>query len=66
VALLLPVAAETKTDTKASEGGGGGAPGTRAEVPLQPMMKTTVRQFVPLKPMEGHGGVDIHLQPVED
>ncbi|KAK4815368.1 hypothetical protein QYF61_001356 [Mycteria americana] len=54
-------------DTKVSEeGGGGGAPGTRAEIPLQPMVKTMVRQAVPLQPMEVNGGADIHLQPVED
>ena len=40
-------------DTKVrEEGGGGGAPGARAEIPLQPM--------------EVNGGADIHLQPVED
>ena len=54
-------------DTKVSEeGGGGGAPGTRAEIPLQPLVKTMVRQAVSLQPMEVHGGADIHLQPVED
>ena len=54
-------------DTKVSEeGGGGGAPGARAEIPLQPMGKTMVRQAVPLQPMEVHGGADIHLQPMED
>ena len=54
-------------DTKVSEEGEGGvAPGTRAEVPLQPMVKATVRQAVPLQPMEVHGGADIHLQPMED
>ena len=54
-------------DTKVSEeGGGGGAPGTGAEIPLQPAVKTMVRQAVPLQPMEIHGGADIHLQPVED
>ena len=54
-------------DTKVKEeGGGGGAPGARAEIPLQPMLKTMVRQAVPLQPMEVHGGADIHLQPVED
>ena len=54
-------------DTKVSEeGGGGGAPGTGAEIPLQPVVKTMVRQAVPLQPMEVHGGADIHLQPVED
>jgi len=30
------------------------------------MVKTMVRQGVPLKPVEAHGGADIHLQPVED
>ncbi|KAK4810953.1 hypothetical protein QYF61_013361 [Mycteria americana] len=54
-------------DTKVNEeGGGGGAPGAGAEIPLQPMVKTMVRQVVPLQPMEVHGGADIHLQPVED
>jgi len=50
-------------DTKVSEeGGGGGAPGARAEsFPLQLVMKTTVRQVVPLQCMEVHGGADIHL-----
>ncbi|OPJ90406.1 hypothetical protein AV530_009191 [Patagioenas fasciata monilis] len=48
------------------EGRGGGAPGAGAEIPLQPMLKTMVRQAVPLQPMEVHGGADIHLQPVED
>ena len=54
-------------DTKVSEeGGGGGAPGAGAEIPLQPVGKTMVRQAVPLQPMEVHGGADIHLQPMED
>ena len=54
-------------DTKVSEGGGGGgAPGARAEIPLQPLVKTMVRQAVPLQPMEVHGGADTHLQPMED
>ena len=30
------------------------------------MVKTMVRQAVPLQPMEVYGGADIHLQPVED
>ncbi|PKU36564.1 hypothetical protein llap_13132 [Limosa lapponica baueri] len=30
------------------------------------MVKTMVRQAVPLQPMEVHGGADIHLQPMED
>ena len=54
-------------DTKVSEeGGGGGAPGATAEIPLQPVVKSMVRQAVPLQPMEVHGGADIHLQPMED
>ncbi|KAK4825374.1 hypothetical protein QYF61_027127 [Mycteria americana] len=53
-------------DTKVSEeGGGGGAPGAGAEIPLQPLVKTMVRQAVPLQPMEVNGGAYIHLQPVE-
>ncbi|GAB0205660.1 AN1-type zinc finger protein 5-like [Grus japonensis] len=54
-------------DTKVSaEGGAGDAPGARAEIPLQPLEKTMLRQAVPLQPMEVHGGADIHLQPMED
>ncbi|GAB0192682.1 hypothetical protein GRJ2_001733500 [Grus japonensis] len=54
-------------DTKVSaEGGAGGAPGTGAEIPLQPVEKTMVRQAIPLQPMEDDDGADIHLQPVED
>jgi len=34
--------------------------------PLQPVMKTMVRQAVPLHPMEVHGRADIYLQPIED
>ena len=48
------------------EGGGGGATGTGAAIPLQSMEKTMVRQAVLLQPMEVHGGTDIHLQPMED
>jgi len=54
------------SDTKVSEkGGGGGAPGTRTEIPLQPVKKTMVRQAVPVQSMEVHGGAEIHLQPME-
>jgi len=53
-------------DTKARERRrGGGAPGARAEIPLQPVEKTMVRQAVTLQSMEVHGGADLHLQPVE-
>jgi len=54
-------------DTKVSEERRkGDAPGTRAEIPLQPMEQTVVRQAVPLQPMEIHSGADLHLQPMED
>ena len=54
-------------DTKVSEeGGGGDAPGAGVEIPLQPVVKTLVRQAVTLQSREVHGGADIHLQPVED
>ncbi|GAB0203313.1 AN1-type zinc finger protein 5-like [Grus japonensis] len=36
------------------------------QIPLQPVVKTMVRQAVPLQPMEDDGGADIHLQPMED
>jgi len=58
---------ENFADTKVSEeGGGGGAPGTEADIPLRPMVKATVRQAEPLQPMEVHSRADIHLQPMED
>ncbi|GAB0177162.1 epimerase family protein SDR39U1 [Grus japonensis] len=57
----------SSADTKVSaEGGAGGAPGAGAEIPLQPLEKTMVRQAVPLQTMEVHGGADIHLRPVEN
>ncbi|GAB0205655.1 hypothetical protein GRJ2_003031100 [Grus japonensis] len=54
--------------TKVSaEGGAGGAPGTGAEIPLQPLEKTMVRQAVPCSPWRKDEGVQrFHLQPVED
>ena len=48
------------------EGGGGDAPGAGAEIPLQPVGKTVVRQAVPLQSMEVCSGADTHLQPMED
>ena len=57
----------TPAGTKVSEkGGGGGAPGTRADIPVQPLVKTMVRQAVPLQPREVSGGADTHLHPMED
>jgi len=48
-------------DTKANEEGEeGGAPGTRANIPLQPMGKIMVMQVVLLQPMEICSGTDIH------
>jgi len=44
------------------EGAGGGAPGTGEEsLPLQLMMKTMMRQVVPLESVEVHSGAVIHL-----
>ena len=49
-------------DTKVcEEGGRGGASGTGAEIPLQPVKKTMVRQAVPLQSMEALDGADIQL-----
>jgi len=49
-------------NTKVSEERGGGcAPDTGAEsFPLQPVMKTMVRQAVPLQSMEVHDAAGIH------
>jgi len=55
-----------QTPRSVKKEGGGGAAGIGAEIPLQPVMKTMVRQAVPLEFMEVHGGAEIHLQPVED
>ncbi|GAB0182230.1 hypothetical protein GRJ2_000688300 [Grus japonensis] len=47
-------------DTKVSEEEeAGGAPGARAEILLQPVEKTMVRQAVPLQPVEDDGGAEI-------
>ena len=47
-------------DAKVSEEGVGvGAPGAGAEIPLWPVVKTMVKQAVPLQPMEVHGGAPI-------
>lgn len=53
-------------NTKASaEGGEEDAPCVKADSPAA-VAKSTVRQTVTLKPMEFHGGVEIHLQTMED
>jgi len=54
-------------DTKVSEEGerGGGARNVRAEnLPLQLVMKTVVRQVVPLQSMDIHGGAESRYPPV--
>jgi len=48
-------------DTNVSEDGGGGGDARAETFPLQPVMKTTVRQVVPLQLMEVHSGADLHL-----
>jgi len=59
-------------DAKVSQaGGGGGGPDARAEsLPFQLVMKTMVRQVVPLQSMEVHGGAacrrDPTLEQVDD
>ena len=53
---------ERNNSADSEEGGGGGAQDAGAEsLRLQLVMKTTVRQVVPLQPMEVHGGADLHL-----
>lgn len=53
--------ANNPPDTKVSkEGRVGGAPGTRVEVPLQPMEDTTVKQAFPAVHGEDHARPDIH------
>lgn len=48
-------------DTEVSGGGAGGASGSRAEILLQPVVLTIVRQNVPSLLMEVHGSAEIHL-----
>ena len=51
-----------QTPRSVKKWGGGGAQNVGAEsLHLQLMMKTVVRQVVPLQSMEVHGGADIHL-----
>jgi len=51
-----------QTPRSVKKEGGGGAQDAGAEsLPLQLVLKTMVRQVVPLQSMEVHGGVDIHL-----
>jgi len=51
-----------QTSRSVKKEGGGGAQNVRAEsLPLQLVMKTMVRQVVPLQSVEAHGGAEIHL-----
>ncbi|OPJ73748.1 hypothetical protein AV530_013215 [Patagioenas fasciata monilis] len=56
---------ESVDDKVSKEGERGGAAGAGAEIPLQPLVQTTVRPAVPLQTIEVHGGTDINLQPME-
>lgn len=49
-----------ETAVQSPEEGGGFAPVTSAEIPLQSMMKTIVKLIVTLQPMEDHGGEDVY------
>jgi len=54
--------ATLQTPMSVKKEGGGSARNVGAEsLPLQLVMKTVVRQVVPLQPMEVHGEADIHL-----
>ena len=51
-----------QTPRSVKKDGGGGVRNVRADtLPLQLVLKTMVRQVVPLQFMEVHGGADIHL-----
>ena len=55
---------ETTLETPRSltkEGEGGAQDAGAESLPLQLVMKTMVRQAVPLQSMEVHGGADIHF-----
>ncbi|KAJ7419650.1 protein pxr1-like [Pitangus sulphuratus] len=54
-----------QTPRSVKDEGEGDDPGIGVEILLQPMVKTIGRQAVPLQPLKVHGGVDIHLQPMD-
>lgn len=56
---------EQASNTKDSEEGRG-VLGAGAETTLKAILRTMVRQVVPLKLMEDHSGADVHLQPRKD
>jgi len=56
-----------QTSRPVKKEGEGGVQDAGAEtLPLQLMLKTMVRQAVPLQSKEVHGGADIHLHPMKD
>jgi len=57
-------ALQTPRSMKKERGGGARDAGAES-LSLQLVMKTMVRQAVPLQSMEVHSGADLHLQPVE-
>lgn len=57
---------KNSADIRVSEEGmGEGAAGTKAEIALQLVVKTTERQAVHLQPTEVNNGADIRLQSTE-
>ncbi|PKU45835.1 hypothetical protein llap_3836 [Limosa lapponica baueri] len=49
-----------RNNSVSEEGGGRGALGTKAEIPLSPVVKTLGTQVVALQSMKDCGGADIH------
>lgn len=58
------VRSNSVNDKAREEGGRGGAPGTEADTPLQPMEETTVEQFPASCGRDGNE-TDISLQSME-
>ncbi|KAJ7402753.1 hypothetical protein BTVI_83621 [Pitangus sulphuratus] len=57
----------SREDTKVNtEVGGEGAPDARAKMSMQPVVHSMRSQVVPLQPVEGHGGTEIHLQSLDN
>lgn len=58
--MLACLGQEIYEDTKVSEGEGReGDPDTRAEIPLQSLLKTTMCLSLPLQPKGAHGTVEL-------
>lgn len=49
------ISANAKVSEEGEREGAGCTPRTGAEISLQPVVKPTVSQAVPLQPVEGHG-----------